>query len=182
MPPVSGSSCSKSSCPARQFPFENGSNCWVAFCFLNRRPSETWSLSALEHSLDFFRGRVLGPPVVAGQVVPPDGRLILGAEFRECLDLIVGLIDRVFDQGAESMRQVAWKILAVHTRSLLSHRLLPSLKDVLAKRSVPENQLPGIMESLDTFLQYECRGISGPLAEDGYCDASRSVARQSNAE
>ncbi len=71
------------------------------------------------------------------------------------------------------MQQVAWRTVSRHTRSLLSHALLPTLQAIFERRSVPEEHLPDVIESVEHFLQYECRGESGTVAEDPYC---RNVA------
>ncbi len=85
------------------------------------------ALEALKETLNFTGTRLVGPSVVAGQIVPADWAPNTGKEFQNCLELILGLFERVFVQGTPDMRQKAWAALAGNIRSLLSHGML--LKD-----------------------------------------------------
>jgi hypothetical protein len=126
------------------------------------------ALEALKETLNLTGTRLVGPSVVAGEIVPPDWRPTSGEEFQSCLELILGLLDRVFEHGRPDMRHKAWTILATHLRSLLSYGMLPRLKGIVQRRSIPEGSLPDILQSLEDFLQYECGGQRS-IADDPTC-------------
>jgi hypothetical protein len=127
------------------------------------------ALEALEETLNFRGTRLVGPSVVAGQLVPPDWRPRTSKEFQDCLKLILSLYDRVFEEGTADMRQRAWPTFAKHIRPLLWHGTLPTLKAIVQRRSIPDAFLPDVLESLEEFLQYECRAESGQVADDPWC-------------
>jgi hypothetical protein len=129
----------------------------------------TLALEALNETLNHRGTRLVGPSVVAGQIVPPDWRPTSGKEFQNCLELILGLFDRVFEQGTPEIRQKAWTILATHLRSLLSYLMLPLLKQIVRRRSIPDVCLPDILQSLGDFLHYECGGKSGTVTDSPMC-------------
>jgi hypothetical protein len=127
------------------------------------------ALEALKETLHLTGTRLVGPSVVAGQIVPPDWRPASSKEFQRCLELILGLFDRIFEQGTATMQQNAWTTLATHLCSLLSYGMLPRLKEIVERRSIPEGSLPDILQSLDDFLHYECGGKTGNIADDSMC-------------
>jgi hypothetical protein len=127
------------------------------------------SLEALKETLAITGTRLVGPSVVAGQIVPPDWGPSSLKEFQNCFELILALFDRVFEQGTPEMRHKAWSTFSTHMRRFLSHGMLPTLKAIVQRRSIPDAYLPDILESLDNFLRYECRGESGEAANDPYC-------------
>jgi hypothetical protein len=136
------------------------------------------ALAALTETLNFTGTRVVGPSVVAGQIVPPDWRPNTVREFQNCLELILALFDRVFEEGAPDVRQKAWSALAGDIRPLLGHGMLPALSAIALRRSIPDTCLPDVLESVEDFLQYECRSQSGDVANDPYC---RDVAEWARA-
>ena len=103
------------------------------------------------------------------KLFPRDWRPTSGKEFQNCLELILGLFDRVFEHGSPDMHQKAWTILATHLRSLLSYGMLPRLKEVVQRRSIPDSCLPDVLQSLDDFLHYECGGQRGSIADNSTC-------------
>lgn len=127
------------------------------------------ALEALGETLNVTGTRVVGPSVVAGQLVPPDWRPHSIKEFHDCLEQILALFDRVFEQGTSEMHQHAWPTLARNLRSLLSQGMLPTLKAIARRQPIPDAFLPDILESVEDFLQYECHVESGGVAEDPYC-------------
>ena len=127
------------------------------------------AVKALADTLDSTHGRLVGPPVIAGRLVPADWSPGTSGEFRKCLDLIVSLLARVIGHGTSSMKQAAWQIFGQRTRFLLSNGMLPALRAILAGPSIPEIHLPQILECIDNFLQYECGSTSGTLVDDLYC-------------
>ena len=128
------------------------------------------AIGALNTTLDLTRMRAAGPSVLAGQLVPPDWRPSSTAQFRECLELILALFDRIFDQGTPPMQGAAWSTLSKHIRPLLGHRMLPTLREIVGRHSIPPTHLPHVLESIEDSLQYECRGESGGAANDPYCN------------
>jgi hypothetical protein len=137
--------------------------------FSSDADESTLALEALKETLNFTGTRLVGPSVVAGQLVPPDWRPRNFNEFQNCLELILTLFDRVFEKGTSEMRQSAWQTFARHLRSLLSRGMLPNLKAIIQRRSIPDAYLPDSLESVEDFLQYECRSESGGVAKDPYC-------------
>jgi hypothetical protein len=127
------------------------------------------ALAALTETLNFTGTRVVGPSVVAGQIVPSDWRPNTVREFQNCLELILDLFDRVFERGTPDVRQKAWSALAADIRPLLAHGMLPALSGIAQRRSIPDACLPDVLESVEDFLQYECRSESGEVANDPYC-------------
>jgi hypothetical protein len=129
----------------------------------------TLACQALKETLNFMGTSIVGPAVVAGQLVPPDWRPHSFAEFKACLESIVVLFDHVFEKGALDVRQSAWVTLAGHLRSLLAHGMLTPLKDLIEKHPVPGQFLPDILESIEDFLHYECNGLTCEVAKDFAC-------------
>lgn len=135
------------------------------------------AFEALKETLNFTGTRLVGPSVVAGQIVPPDWRPASGKEFRNCLELILGLFDRVLEPSSPTVREKAWTALATHLRSLLSHGMLPQLKEIVERRSIPHACLPDFLQSLDDFLHYECGGRSGRMPEEPMCQEAAEWLR-----
>ncbi len=136
------------------------------------------ALEALKETLKFTGTRMVGPSVVAGQIVPPDWRPASGKEFQNCLELILGLFDRVLERGSLDFREKAWTAVATHLRSLLSYGMLPRLKEMVERRSIPDACLPDLLQSLDDFLHYECGRKSGLIAEDSMCQGAAEWLRK----
>jgi len=129
---------------------------------------------ALEETLDFTGTRLVGPAVVAGQLVPPDWRPRNINEFAACLEVIIGLFDHVFEKGEDDVQERAWVTVTRHVRPLLAYRMLPALRKLLDKHAVPDRHLPAVLESIEDFLQYECGGTAEKAAEEQGC--SETVA------
>jgi hypothetical protein len=136
------------------------------------------ALQALRETLNFAGTRLVGPSIVAGQLVPPDWRPRTSKEFQECLELILAVFDRVFEQGTPEMLQNAWPTFARHLRSLLAYGMLPTLKAIVERRSIPDAYLPDVLESIEDFLQYECRAELGGVSEYPGCREAAEWLRQ----
>jgi hypothetical protein len=124
------------------------------------------ALQALQEALHLNGTHIVGPSVVAGQLVPPDWEPKTFGEFQGCLKQVLALFDRVLDQGGPTALRTAWELLASNLRSLLSNHLLPKLLVMFQQHPVPEQHLPAVLASIEDFLQYECGGASGSVSED----------------
>jgi hypothetical protein len=130
-------------------------------------PEETaLALQALEETLNFTGVHLVGPSVVAGQLVPPDWRPSTFREFQECSEQVLALFDRLLDQGGPTALRTAWRLLASNLRALLSNHLLPTLRVIFQRHSVPEDYLSAVLASIEDFLEYECGGASGSVSQD----------------
>ena len=111
------------------------------------------ALDALTESLTFTDMRMLGPSIVAGQLVPPNWHPNSFNEFQNCLDLILTLLDRVFASGSSEMLEKAWPTLGHHVASLLDRGMLPGLQEITQRRPIPPAYLPVFIESIELFLR-----------------------------
>jgi hypothetical protein len=147
--------------------------------FFSSDPAERGlAFEALKETLNFTGTRMVGPSVVAGQIVPPDWRPASGKEFQDCLELILALFDRIVgERGSPDLRDTAWSAVATHLPSLLSYGMLPRLKEMVQRRSIPDACLPDLLQSLDDFLHYECGGKSGGVFEDSVCQEAAEWLR-----
>lgn len=127
------------------------------------------AVEALKEALNLHGTRVVGPAVLGGHIVPPDWRPTSSREFQQCLEVIIELMDTVFEHGTEDMHQRAWTILATNLRPLLAYGMLARLRELVQRWPIPADRLPDILQSLEDFLQYECGGGTDSPESDPMC-------------
>lgn len=150
-------------------PFRERLSLLEQLIFSSNKEESTLALTALERTWDFMGTRLVGPSVFAGKLVPPDWRPTSPTEAREALEQVLALFSRVLERGSQDMKDFAWRSLPSDIRPLLGQGMLPELRSIYRRFPVPDKFLANTLESVEEFLQYECRAESGKVADDPYC-------------
>ncbi len=129
------------------------------------------ALGALEETLNSHGTKVVGPAIVAGQLVPPDWRPRDFEEFQNCLKSVLSLFEQVLEEATTESCKKTWQVISKYLRYLLSNEMFPTLREMTQRHPVPDVHLPNLLESLEDFLQYEC-GNAGSAAEYPPCLAA----------
>ena len=110
--------------------------------------------TALEGIFDYRGSRMIGPALVAGRVPPDEWRPRSRKEEAACYRAaVVTLADAA--QISEDLRGAAVQIAIDQLRPLISRGLLPEVQQLFNSLELNDEQLAGLVESLDTALAYD---------------------------
>ncbi|MFO0957624.1 MAG: hypothetical protein U0800_09195 [Isosphaeraceae bacterium] len=103
------------------------------------------------------RSRVLGPPIVAGRIPPPDWRPSSGEETRSCWTATVELLHRLSEHEKAIVRGSVMELTIDCLKQLVLMGSLVDVQDIVSLSSpLPDLMLSKLLRELDGFLEVFC--------------------------
>ncbi|HTU91967.1 MAG TPA: hypothetical protein VMF69_17930, partial [Gemmataceae bacterium] len=111
-------------------------------------------------------GRMLGPPVIAGRIPPPDWYPSNNKERRECATLTLELLKRLTRSDNEAVRGGVVMETIEHIPQLLLCGFLTEAKEIISVELLSDTRLAELLRKLDWFLEVFCAANSKHVSAD----------------
>ncbi len=131
--------------------------------------SITLLIGAVETCISGFQAgmsRVLGPPIVAGRIPPPDWRPISKEERRACWTATIQFLHRLSQQTTSLVREKALELTIHRLHSLIWLGSLRDAREIVDRNTpLPDVLLSKLLREIDGFLELFCEPASKRVSE-----------------
>jgi hypothetical protein len=115
----------------------------------------TLAFSGLASAFKLAPGHVIGPPVVAGRLRPPDWEPGSAEERLECYRAVLRTCSEYIGKGDDAHRTLAFDLLVGHLEYLLVRRFLEDVAKILAPGKISAEESRKVLNAVDRFLAFE---------------------------
>lgn len=110
--------------------------------------------SAVSQILESPSGKVLGPPVIAGQLRPPDWQPSSWQEQRDCYREIVQFALQQLQAGSRERRSLGFGLLTERLSFILDQGLLDELQTRVPQENLSDEETRSLIHAIDDVIEH----------------------------